>query len=50
VLPSTTPRTRSARTPFVDGVVTRGHELVAAAREWVARGELGYAVVIARRP
>jgi arsenite methyltransferase len=35
---------------FLDGVVTRGHELVAAACESLARGDLGYGVVIARRP
>jgi len=46
-------RLRAARLvgePFVDGVVTRGHELVAAARAALARGDLGYGVVIARRP
>jgi hypothetical protein len=34
---------------FGDGVA-RGRELVAAAQDALARGLLGYAVVVARRP
>ncbi len=35
---------------FVDGALARGRDLVAAAQAALARGDLGYGVVVARRP
>jgi ubiquinone/menaquinone biosynthesis C-methylase UbiE len=46
-------RLRAARlvgAPFLNGAVARGRELVAAAHAALARGDLGYGVIIARRP